>query len=87
MTNAQNISIHLGCFYNPSIDEINNCLTTEKIAGYFSDRETGDYKNMIDYLNKMGGATEASVGIATIQSDLDVFIAFVKGLKDQIITA
>jgi hypothetical protein len=40
---------------------------------------------MIDFLQRMRGATRISVGIATNQNDLDTFISFVKDLKDKMI--
>lgn len=82
-TNAQMISIRSGCFCNPGIDEINNCLSTEELSKYFSSRDNGNYYDMIEVLQKMRGATRVSVGIATTQKDLDVFISFVEGLSGQ----
>ena len=79
-TNALNISIRSGCFCNPGIDEVNNCLTTEELGQYFSSRDSGDYHDMIKALGKMRGATRVSVGWATTCKDLQVFINFVKGL-------
>lgn len=82
LTNTKMISIRSGCFCNPGLDEINNCLTVDEIANYFSSRETGNYWDMIDYLKKMRGATRVSVGIATTQKDLDAFVSFLSSLKD-----
>lgn len=82
-TNERSISIRSGCFCNPGIDEINNCLTTDELSQYFSSREKGDYYDMIHFLNKMRGATRVSVGIASRKNDLDVFIEFVEGLKNK----
>ena len=81
MANKQNISVRSGCFCNPGIDEINNCLTSEELAKYFSSRDKGDYHDMITFLNKMRGATRISVGLATVKRDLDAFLEFVKGLR------
>jgi len=83
LANEKNISIRSGCFCNPGLDETNNCLTTDEISNYFSNRETGDYKEMMEFLHKMRGATRISVGIATSQKDLDAFISFVAGFKDR----
>lgn len=83
--NAQMISIRSGCFCNPGIDEINNCLTTDELATYFSSRESGNYQDMIAYLQKMRGATRISVGIATRSQDLETILRFVEALKDQTI--
>jgi selenocysteine lyase/cysteine desulfurase len=83
MANAKNISIRSGCFCNPGLDETNNCLTTDEIAKYFSSRESGDYQDMIHFLNKMRGATRVSVGWASTQKDLDAFLEFVGSLRDR----
>ncbi|MEZ5012731.1 MAG: aminotransferase class V-fold PLP-dependent enzyme [Chitinophagales bacterium] len=82
LANAHNISIRSGCFCNPGIDEINNCITGEEMAGYFSSREDGDYNDMVKYLGKLRGAIRLSVGIATTQKDLDTFIALVDSLRN-----
>ena len=83
MANRENISIRSGCFCNPGIDEINNCLTTEEISTYFTSRDQGNYYDMIKFLGKMRGATRISVGIASTERDLDRFIRFVSSLKDK----
>ena len=83
--NAKLISIRSGCFCNPGIDEINNCLTTEELSNYFTSRDNGDYHDMISFLNKMRGATRISVGIATGRKDIETFISFVRDLKDKAI--
>ncbi|MEX1001102.1 MAG: aminotransferase class V-fold PLP-dependent enzyme [Crocinitomicaceae bacterium] len=85
MANNKMISIRSGCFCNPGIDEINNCLSTEELSGYFTSRDKGNYYDMITFLNKMRGATRVSVGIATTKKDLDTFIGFVKELSNQTI--
>lgn len=77
LANKQKISIRSGCFCNPGIDEVNNCLTTEELSQYYVTHKKGDYKDMIAYLGKMRGATRVSVGMATNQADLDHFIRFV----------
>lgn len=86
LANAQQISLRSGCFCNPGLDETNNCLTTEEIAGYFKSRASGSYTDMIKALHKMRGATRISVGLATNQQDLDSFIRFVRELKDKTIS-
>ncbi|SHO62137.1 aminotransferase class V-fold PLP-dependent enzyme [Algoriphagus zhangzhouensis] len=83
MANSKKISIRSGCFCNPGLDETNNCITSEELVNYFTSRKSGDYWDMIDSLKKMRGATRVSVGIATIQKDLDSFISFVEEMKDQ----
>lgn len=83
MANAKQISIRSGCFCNPGIDEINNCITNDEISKYFLSRDNGNYYDMIKFLGKMRGATRVSVGIATNKSDLDNFIALVASLKNR----
>lgn len=73
------ISIRSGCFCNPGIDETNNCLTADELAGYYSSRNNGDYRDMMAYLEKMRGAIRVSVGIPTTKRDLDRFVAFISG--------
>ncbi|MBL7825475.1 MAG: aminotransferase class V-fold PLP-dependent enzyme [Saprospiraceae bacterium] len=79
--NALKISIRSGCFCNPGIDEVNNCITGPALSAYFSSRNKGDYKDMMAFLGIMRGATRVSVGIATNQKDLDNFIEFVERLQ------
>jgi len=83
LANQRLISIRSGCFCNPGIDEINNCLSTQELATYFSSRENGNYQDMIDYLKKMRGATRVSVGIATRGEDLETFVRFAKTLLNK----
>ena len=49
MANQHNISLRSGCFCNPGIDEVNNCLTDNELATYYSSHEQGDYKDMIKF--------------------------------------
>ena len=72
------ISIRSGCFCNPGIDETNYCLTGEELARFYSSRDKGNYADMKLYLGKMRGAIRVSVGYATVQRDIDAFIAFLK---------
>jgi molybdenum cofactor sulfurtransferase len=81
--NAKMISIRSGCFCNPGIDEINNCITTEEMSTYFSTHEKGDYYDMVATLGKMRGAIRVSVGLATNVADLDAFVEFAEGMADR----
>lgn len=83
MANQEMISIRSGCFCNPGLDEINNCLTNDEIATYFMSRDEGDYRDMISYLGKMRGATRVSVGLPTVSCDLDVFVGFVEKIMER----
>jgi len=82
IANTRKISIRSGCFYNPGLDETNNCISNEELVQYFTSRQTGDYWDMIASLKKIRGATRVSLGIATNQNDLDSFISFVEEMKD-----
>lgn len=74
--NARNISLRTGCFCNPGIDEVNNCISTEEMSKFFASRNKGNYSDIVAYLGKMRGATRISVGIASNKADLDTFIEF-----------
>ncbi len=84
--NKRMISIRSGCFCNPGIDEINNCLSNDELAKYYVSRDKGDYYDMIKFLGKMRGAIRLSVGMATVESDLQAFENFVQSLVNQQIT-
>jgi molybdenum cofactor sulfurtransferase len=81
--NDRMISIRSGCFCNPGIDEINNCITTEEMSKYFSTHDKGDYHDMVATLGKMRGAIRVSVGLATNVADLDAFVGFAEGMADR----
>ncbi|MCO6494446.1 MAG: aminotransferase class V-fold PLP-dependent enzyme [Bacteroidetes bacterium] len=85
LANKINISSRSGCFCNPGIDETNSCLTAEEISKYYTSNSSGtyEYKDMERFFGRMRGATRISVGIATTQKDLDVFVNFVKSLLNK----
>ncbi len=83
MANENLISLRSGCFCNPGIDEINNCITNEELARYFTSRDHGDYHEMVSYLGKMRGATRVSLGIATTAGDLQRFVELIKTLRNR----
>ncbi|MCH2224752.1 MAG: aminotransferase class V-fold PLP-dependent enzyme [Crocinitomicaceae bacterium] len=85
LAKEKGISTRSGCFCNPGLDETNNCLTTSELTAYFTSRTRGDYWDMIDFLQKMRGATRVSVGLATNKRDLDEFVNFVKSLQNRTI--
>jgi selenocysteine lyase/cysteine desulfurase len=80
--NSQFISIRSGCFCNPGIDEINNCLTGEELSHYYTSRDRGDYRDMMVFLNKMRGSTRVSLGIATNIADIETFEKFIDSWRD-----
>ena len=68
-----------------NINGVNNCITITELADSSENSETGNYKDILVYLNKMRGAASTSVGIATIRKDINAFLDFVKSLKDKTI--
>lgn len=76
--NASNISLRTGCFCNPGVDEINNCLSTAELVQYFSTHKSGDYYDMIKALGKLRGAIRVSLGIVSIKKDIDAFVNFAR---------
>jgi selenocysteine lyase/cysteine desulfurase len=81
--NERMISLRSGCFCNPGIDEIFNCVTTEELTRFFSGRTKGNYSDMFNFLKKMRGAVRISVGLATTKADIDHYVQFVGSLRDQ----
>lgn len=79
----QNISIRTGCFCNPGVDEINNCITTDELATYFTTHKDGNYHDMIASIGKMRGSVRVSVGFITNEADMDTFCNFVNQFKDK----
>lgn len=85
LANQQMISIRTGCFCNPGIDEVSNCISNEELSRYFTSRDNGNYNDIINYLKKMRGATRVSLGISTTKADVDTYVDFIKSIKDKTI--
>ncbi len=79
----QNISIRTGCFCNPGVDEINSCVTTEELAGYFTSHDRGDYHDMVAFIGRMRGSVRVSVGFITNENDIDRFCHLISQFKDR----
>lgn len=79
----QNISIRTGCFCNPGVDEINNCITTDELANYFTTHESGNYHDMVHFIGKMRGSVRVSIGFITNEEDIRQFCDFVNQFKDK----
>lgn len=75
--NAALISIRIGCFCNPGIDEINNCITSEELSLFYSSREDTHY-DKVHFLGKMRGAIRISLGLMTNYADCERFLSFCK---------
>jgi len=76
--NERNISIRIGCFCNPGIDEITNCITSEELSVFYSSRDDAKY-DKIHFLGKMRGAIRVSLGMMTNYKDCESYIIFCKG--------
>lgn len=85
ITNAKKISIRTGCFCNPGIDEINNCITSDELKNLFSNQKNIENVEYMTEIKRLRGAIRVSVGIATIKNDLDQLIELIKDLKDNYI--
>ena len=85
LCNKNMISIRSGCFCNPGIDEINSCISNEEAAKYFTSRDFGDYKDIMNFFGNIRGAIRASVGIATTAADIQKLIQLIKQLQNKTI--
>jgi len=75
--NEKKISVRTGCFCNPGIDEINNCITSEELSLFYSSRGYTHY-DRIHFLGKMRGAIRISLGLMTNHSDCEKYLEFCK---------
>ncbi|KAA9036303.1 aminotransferase class V-fold PLP-dependent enzyme [Ginsengibacter hankyongi] len=76
--NERNISIRIGCFCNPGIDEITNCITSEELSAFYSSRDDAKY-DKIHFLGKMRGAIRVSPGLMTNYKDCESYLDFCRG--------
>ena len=72
---ANNISIRLGGFCNPGIDEITNCITSEELSVFYSSRDDAHY-DKIHFLGRMRGAIRISLGLMSNYEDIEKFLGF-----------
>ena len=72
---ACNISIRIGCFCNPGIDEITNCITSEELSVFYSSRDDAHY-DKIHFLGRMRGAIRVSLGLMSNYDDCEKFLNF-----------
>jgi selenocysteine lyase/cysteine desulfurase len=87
MANKEMISCRTGCFCNPGIDELNNCLSPEQLKDYFVSRDMGDYDDFIAFTKQLRGAVRISIGLATTKSDLEKFFRFSHIMLNKEVTA
>ncbi len=85
IANSNRISIRTGCFCNPGIDEINNCITSNGISKLFSNKTDVLEEEFLSDIKKLRGAVRVSVGIATVKKDLDLLVRMILDLKDNYI--
>ena len=71
------ISIRIGCFCNPGIDEITNCITSEELSIFYSSREDTHY-DKIHFLGRMRGAIRISLGLMSNYQDCEKYLDFCK---------
>ena len=73
--NLKKISIRIGCFCNPGIDEITNCITSEELSVFYSSRDDAHY-DKIHFLGRMRGAIRISLGLMSNYEDCEKFLDF-----------
>ncbi len=83
LANEEKISLRTGCFCNPGIDEISNCISTNETAKYYDNLKEGGYAEVIKTMGKLRGAIRISVGLASNFNDVNSFINFVKTFKNK----
>lgn len=83
LANERSISIRSGCFCNPGLDEINYCINSEELKQFFTTRENGNLRDLMEAVSNMRGSTRVSVGIATVKKDLDAIINFASSFIDR----
>ena len=76
--NDHKISIRIGCFCNPGIDEITNCITSDELSMFYSSRDDRHY-DKIHFLGRMRGAIRISLGLMTNYADCNKYLEFCKG--------
>lgn len=86
IANREMVSLRSGCFCNPGIDEINYSISEEEISGYFSSNDDKSVDEVIAHLKMMRGAVRISVGIATIENDIERFCSLIAQLKDKTVS-
>ena len=74
--NIEMISLRTGCFCNPGIDELNNCISADQLREYFTSRISGDQNDMVSFMRITRGAIRLSVGCPTSYADIEKFICF-----------
>ncbi|MEI7735530.1 MAG: aminotransferase class V-fold PLP-dependent enzyme [Ferruginibacter sp.] len=75
LANERKISIRMGCFCNPGIDEITNCITSDELSVFYSSRDDAKY-DKIHFLGKMRGAIRVSLGLMTNYKDCELYLNF-----------
>lgn len=73
--NKRKISIRMGCFCNPGIDEINNCITSDELSVFYSSSDETHF-DKIHFLGKMRGAIRISLGLMTNYKDCEAYLDF-----------
>lgn len=77
--NAKNISLRTGCFCNPGLDEILNCISAEESLKYYTIPEDEfTFHQAVHHLGRMRGAIRISVGFITSLKDVNTFIQFLQ---------
>lgn len=75
---SEKISFRTGCMCNPGVDEINNRLTSMDFDNLFVEQDADGAISVQKQSKSMRGAIRVSVGLPTLESDIDKLIALLR---------
>jgi selenocysteine lyase/cysteine desulfurase len=87
LASAQRISLRTGCFCNPGVGETAEGLTDEDFEAALDESADMTLPRFLQFITHRGGksagAIRVSIGIATNFADVQRFVQFADGLRDQ----
>ncbi len=86
LAGAENISLRTGCFCNPGAGETAEGLTeADMLAGLSSgfDMTLPRFLQVVQHRGKSAGAIRVSLGAVSNVADVDAFLKFAEGFRDQ----
>jgi selenocysteine lyase/cysteine desulfurase len=87
LAGKERISLRTGCFCNPGASEAAEGLTEDDVAAAMRDNPDMTMPRFLQFIThrdgKSAGAIRASLGLASNFADVDRFVQFAAGLRDQ----
>jgi len=87
LAGLQRISLRTGCFCNPGAGETAEHITEEDIEAAIATRTDMNLPRFLQFITRRGGksagAIRISLGIASNFADVDRFLTFARGFRDQ----